>query len=179
VIAIAGSARRAYLFPAPLEPAFRFNADVDRMLRLLPHIVVLAAPRESERRLCYQATEGGLYRVRIYCTVTVQVDERAREIHIRPLDDPAREEAGFRSMSGAGRYESLTRFRTHGDGTRIEYGLKLSARLPTPGSLQLLPDGLVQARAKRRFRTRLEEILEGFARQSIAAYRADSERTNG
>jgi hypothetical protein len=179
VIAIAGSARRAYLFPAPLDAAFHFNADLDRMLPLLPHIVVLAAPSESERRLCYRATEGGLYRVRIYCTVAVQVDNRIHAIYIRPLDDPSREEAGFGSMSGAGRYESTIRFRAHGRDTRIEYGLKLSARLPTPGSLRLLPEGLVQARAELRFRARLDEILDGFVRRSIAAYRADSERTNG
>lgn len=171
MITIAGSARRAYDFPAPLDAAFRFNADVDRMLRLLPHIAVVAAPRADERRLCYHATEGGLYHVRILCTVTVKVDRRAHEIRIRPLADPAREEAGFRSMSGAGRYESTIRFREHGGDTRVEYALKLSARVPTATSLRLLPERLVQARAEQRFLARLDEILEGFVQRSIAAYR--------
>ena len=77
-------------------------------------------------------------------------------------------------MSGAGRYESTIRFRAHGDDTRIEYALKLSARVPTAASLRLLPAGLVQARTAQRFRARLDEILEGFAQRSIAAYRESS-----
>jgi hypothetical protein len=171
VIPIAGSARRAYTFPAPLDEAFRFNADLDRMLPLLPHIEVLGATGDP-RRLCYSATEGGLYDVRIHCTVVAEVDERNHEIRIHPFHDPAPERAGFRSMSGAGRYESTIRFHAASEAdTRIEYALKLSARIPTPGSLRLIPERIVQARAERRFRTRLEEILDGFVERSIAAYR--------
>lgn len=171
MIALAGAARRAYTFPAPLHAAFRFNADLDRMLPLLPHIEVVGPPRDRTRRLRYGATEGGLYRVRIHCTVVADIDERRHEIRIHPVDDAAPEHAGFRSMSGTGRYESTIRFHAAGADTRIEYALKLSARLPTPGSLRLIPDRLVAERAGRRFRARLDEILAGFVERSIAAYR--------
>jgi hypothetical protein len=170
MISIAGAARRSYMFPAPLDAAFRFNSDLDRMLGLLPHIVVTDAPSAAARRLCYAATESGLYRVRIHCTVITEVDERARLIRIRPTADATRQQAGFRSMSGHGRYTSTIRFRAHGEETRIDYELKLDAELPVAGSLRLIPTALLNAGAERIFRARLDEIIGGFVRRSVAAY---------
>lgn len=171
MIRIAGSARRSYLFPAPLDVAFRFIAELDAMLGLLPHIEVVASAG-PQRRLCYHATEAGLYQVRIYCTVMTEVDPHSHRIRVRPTDDPAPDHAGFRSMSGHGRYESTVRFHDAKDATRIDYALKLKAALPTPGSLRLLPESLVNARAGHRFRQRMDEILDGFVVRSIAAYEA-------
>lgn len=172
MISIAVSVRRRYTFPAPLQVAFQFNTDLDRMIALLPHIAVIDEPATSVRRLCYHATEAGIYRVRVYCTVAAQIDAKSHCLRIRPLDDPASPRAGFRSMRGRGRYESTVRFRPDGNVTRIEYRLKISASVPTPGLLRLLPSAVVQARAGRRFRARLDEILGTFVRRSIAAYRA-------
>lgn len=171
MIAIAGSARRSYTFPAPLDVAFRFNADLDAMLGLLPHIEVVAATVPATRRLCYLATESGVYRVRIYCTVIPEIDARTHRIHIRPTDDPAHAHAGFRSMSGGGRYESTIRFQAHGEATRIDYELRLGAELPVPVALRLIPAAVIDVRAGRVFRARLDEILDGFVQRSIAAYR--------
>jgi len=171
MIRIAGAARRSFLFPAPLDAAFRFNSQLDAMLGLLPHIELVAA-KGPRRRLCYHATEAGLYHVRIYCTVLTEIDPREHRIRIRPTDDPAPDHAGFRSMSGHGRYESTVSFDGHEDATRVVYALKLSATLPTPGSLRLLPEAVVNAHAAHRFRVRLDEILDGFVERSIAAYQA-------
>src|SRR5512135_1314670 len=170
MISIAGAARRSYTFPAPLDPAFRFNADLDTMLGLLPHIEVIDAPSPSTRRLCYAATESGLYRVRIHCTVVTDIDEVAHRIRIRPTADRAREQAGFRSMSGRGRYDSTIRFHAHGEATRVDYELKLGAELPVAGSLRLIPTAMLNASAERIFRRRLDEILDGFVRRSIDVY---------
>jgi hypothetical protein len=174
LISIAGSARRSYTFPAPLDAAFRFNADLDRMLPLLPHITVIDAPSPSTRRLCYEATESGLYRVQIHCTVSTEIDERARRIRIRPEENPAREHAGFRTMSGRGSYDSTIRFHANADATRIEYELKLRAALPVATSLSLIPTVLLDRSAGRIFSARLDEILDGFVERSIAAYRRES-----
>lgn len=173
MISIAGTARRHYTFPAPVSDAFRFHADLDSMLRCLPYIAVVAAPAATVRRLRYEATEAGLYQVRVYCTVAADVDPAAHGIHIRSLDDAAPQRAGFRSMSGHGRFESVIAFQPHGEATRITYSLEISAQVPTPGSLRLLPEALVNARAARRFRARLDEIVDGFVHASIAAYRAE------
>lgn len=176
MIRMAGAARRSYEFPAPLPAAFRFNTDLDAMLGLLPHIRVVAAPAAATRRLCYQSTEAGLYRVRIYCTIVAEVDAAAHHLRIRPLDDAAPQRAGFRSMSGHGRYESTIAFHPQGDATRIEYALKIAAQVPTPGSLRIIPAALADARATRRLSARLDEIVDGFVRRSIAAYRAQAAR---
>lgn len=171
MITIAGTARRSYTFPAPIDAAFRFNADLDRMLALLPHITVVDAPSASTRRLCYEATESGLYRVRIHCTVQTEVDQRARRIHIMPAEDPAPDHAGFRTMSGRGRYDSTITFRASGDATRVDYELKLGAALPVCVSLRPIPTVMLERSARRIFRARLDEILEGFVQGSIADYR--------
>jgi Polyketide cyclase / dehydrase and lipid transport len=177
MISIAGAARRSYTFPAPLDAAFAFNADLDRMLGLLPHIAVVGAPSPSTRRLCYAATESRLYRVRIHCTVVTEIDAGARRIRITPTADPARAQAGFRSMSGRGRYDSTIRFHPQGDATRIDYELELGAELPVAGSLRLIPTAMLDASAERIFRRRLDEILDGFVQRSIAAYaRASAKR---
>lgn len=170
MIAFAGTARRSYMFPAPLERAFRFNADLDAMLALLPHIAVVGAPSAAVRRLCYGATESGLYRVRIHCTVSTEIDARACTIRIVPRPDETPPHAGFRSMSGTGRYGSTIGFHRANDETRIDYGLMLSAELPVPGSLRLVPTAVLNAGAERIFHARLEEILDGFVARSIAAY---------
>ena len=176
MITIAGAARRSYTFPAPIDAAFRFNADVDRMLGLLPHIAVVDAPSLAARRLCYEATESGLYLVRIHCTVLAEIDERARRIRIRPADDPAPDHAGFRTMSGRGRYDSAIDFHASGDTTRIDYEVKLAAKLPVAASLRPIPTVLLARSARRIFHARLDEILDGFVRRSIAEYRRVSVR---
>jgi hypothetical protein len=170
VISIAGAAARRYTFPAPLDAAFRFHCDLDRMLGLLPHIAVVAAPSPATWRLRYHATEAALFRVRVYCTVEADVDRAGHCLRIRPLDDPAPLRAGFRWMSGHGRYASTVRFQADGGATRIDYALEISARVATAGALQRLPPALVDARAARRFHARLDEIVDGFVSRSIAAF---------
>ena len=176
MISVGGSARRSYLFPAPLDAAFRFHADLDAMLALLPHIDLVGAPSGDRRRLCYRATESGLYEVRIHCTITAEVDAQRHRIVIRPVEEPAEERSGFRSMTGRGRYTSTIAFHPEGRATRIDYALTLDATLPTPTSLRLLPASIVNARAGHRFSDRLEEILDGFVRGSIADYRRREQR---
>lgn len=170
MIHIGGSARRSYAFPAPLDVAFRFHTDIDAMLALLPYIELVGTPSKDTRRLCYRATESGLYDVRIYCTVIADLDARRHRIVIRPLEDDAEERCGFRSMSGRGRYASTIAFVADGASTRVDYALTLSATLPTPTSLRLLPAAIVDARAAHRFGARLDEILDGFVRGSLDAF---------
>jgi hypothetical protein len=168
----AGSARRSFRFPAPPAEAFAFHADVARAIGFLAHIEIASCGGEDRFHLVYAATEAGLYRVRIHCDVLAHADPQALALRIRPIEPgaPVRFEAGLNSMTGAGRYASDVVFVPDGQGTRVDCSLSLAATLPVARSLRLLPRTIVAAGARRIVSRRIDEILERFSRESVAAF---------
>jgi hypothetical protein len=104
--------------------------------------------------------------------VVARADPGALALRIRPVDAgvPVPREAGPYAMTGAGHYASDTVFVADGQGTLVHCSLSLAATLPVARSLRLLPRAIVEAGARRIVRRRIGEILDRFARESVAAF---------
>ena len=183
MIKIAGSVHRSFIFPADLPTAFAFYGDMSRSLHYPPHISLLHRYDEHTYRMLYSTTELGIYRVRVICDLQVQLDRAGRALRIRSLDPvtPVKSEAGMYSLSGYGQFESESLFTEEdldaenlpaGQHTCIEYRLKLSAGLPVPLGLRLVPVRVIQGIANSIVDWRMAETAEGFIERSIQAFEA-------
>ena len=72
--------------------------------------------------------------------------------------------------------EVTVRFHPDGDGTRVDYRLRLSAELPKPLGLALMPDGVVERVAERIVNWRMREIADGFVARSLAVFARERRR---
>ncbi len=172
MIQISGVAQRTFSFPAGLQEAFHFYADLPRALSFLIHISIVKRYPDGQYRLLYCAPEGGIYRVNIYCDVMAEVDERACAIRIHPSNGqkPVRAEAGLYSMTCQGYYSSEIFFRQGKVQTDVDCQIILRASLPTAITLRLIPSAVVNANAQADLRRRVDEILAAFIERSISMY---------
>jgi hypothetical protein len=171
MIQVAASARRTFIFPAELPIAYAYYGDVARLLSYLPHICLVRAYGPDRFRLLYNTTELGTYHIRIFADVQTTLD-RGWVLRVRPLTGvrPAESQAGVNSSAAQGYFTSRSVFREEGDQTRVEYGLQLRAKLPSPLGLRFMPGLVVDRIAKSVTHTRIREITDGFIERSIAAF---------
>ncbi len=172
-IRLDGRTHRAFLFPAPLEEAFRYYARLEHIFTFLPHITLLEKLGENAYRLLYHSTELRLYRVRLYCDLTTSLDADTWTLKFSPLDGgvPAASKAGLDWLEAPGFYTSTSIFRPHHDGqTAVEYSLRLWADLPRPRGLRMLPQGSMNRIANAIAGFRIQEIADGFIQRTIADY---------
>jgi hypothetical protein len=172
VIQISGSTKRVFLFPANLQKAFVFYSDIPRSIDYLPHISLVRSFAPDQYRLLYSSLESGLYRVKIYCDVLTLLDNQKRFIRIQPLEvnPPVKSETGLNSMTSQGHYDSGITFSESGDQTRIEYSIRMDARLPVPLTLRLVPNALLNGSAQRKLSLHTDEIMDRFIEWSISAF---------
>lgn len=175
MIRLHGAARRAFHFPAEAAVARAHYEDFRRVLTWLPHLKLVKVYDAARFRVLYHSTELGVYDVRIYCDLYAAFDAEGRVLRVRPYGDPApvRSRVTATSLTAQGRYESDSRLLPTGAGTRIDYQLRLSAALPKPLGLQLMPDAVVEQIAHRIVNWRIREIADGFVARSLAVYAGD------
>jgi hypothetical protein len=174
MIHISGSVNRTFVFPAPLETAFDFYADMERTLGFLTHISLVQHRSERRYRMLYHTTELGVYRINMYCDIEIRLDRNAWTLSILPAKDvpPVAPEITLYSMAAQGTYSSQSIFTTSGSRTQIEYRLNLDANLPVPFGARLMPTSVTNAIAQNITQWRIHEIAEGFIERSIRYYRA-------
>ncbi len=172
MIDVAGSTHRAYAFPAGRAAAFAYYADFRNVVSSLSLISLVKAYGGERYRLVYHSTELGLYRVRIFCDVQVRLDRENWVLHVDPWPAPAAApcESGMTLTQAQGRYSSESIFHDEGDHTRIEYRLGLSARLPVPLGLRLVPGPLLDGAAHGITARRMHDIIEDFILHSVKAF---------
>jgi hypothetical protein len=174
MITIAGSVHRSFIFPANFQTAFAYYSDFRRTLSFLDHISVTRQYAEDEYRMLYSATELGIYRVRIICDMKAEIDRRQGYLRVHPLEGipPIQSKAGLYFLSGQGYYNSESIFNPDGDKTKIEYKLRLHARVPIPIGLRFMPIGVINEIARNITQWRITEIAEGFIERSLRAFGA-------
>lgn len=173
MITISGSVHRSFTFPSPLDAAFDFYADIRRTLGMLPHIAIVKAYQPDQYRVMYSTTELGIYRVRLFCDIQVELERQERVLHIRPIPEmpPAPSEVGIYSLTGQGFFTSQSIFRANGKSTQVEYQFRLSADLPVPFGIRFMPEPVLNGIANSIVQWRIDEIVDGFIQRSIDAYR--------
>jgi hypothetical protein len=172
MINVIGSTRRTFPFPAALPLAFAYYSDLSRILTYLPHIFLVRAYSYDKFRMLYRTTELGTYRIRIFCDLQAQLDDKERIIYINPLDiaRPVKAAASLRSATTQGSFSFQSVFQARGSETRIEYSLWLQADLPTPLGLRFMPGSVINRIAQNIAKWRMREIADGFIERSIDAF---------
>jgi hypothetical protein len=172
MITIAGSVERSFIFPAPLGEAFEFYADLNRTLSFLTHISLVEQRSEQRFRMLYHTVELGLYRVYLYCDIQSTLVRTDWALHIQPDMQPlpVRQEFGLNHLTAQGYYSSESMFYPSGDQTRIEYFLKLNAKMPVPFGARVIPESVLNSIAHNITQWRIHEIVEGFIHHSIQTY---------
>jgi len=173
MISINGAVKRSFHFPADLSTAFDFFCDIDRILHFLPHISIVNQYAGNGYRMLYHTTELGIYRVNIYCDLVVEINRQKPSINIHPLDPVSpmvRSEVGLYSLISQGYFSSISTFFPERDQTRIEYQLSLSAELPIPLGLRLIPNSIIDGIANNLVQWRINEIADGFIYRSLGAF---------
>ena len=184
MIEINGAAQRTFSFPAPRPLAYQYYSDFQRIVPFLPHISLLDQYALHQFRLRYQATELGGYRVNIVADVQTTLDPNCHTLSVTALADKPRvaDTVSLTSVTTQGYYTSYSLFTDHDDETEVDYCLQLQATFPTLFGLQLMPGSLLNYLAASITRSRIQEILDAFIGQSIAAFprwRAQQEKDFG
>jgi hypothetical protein len=173
MIAIAGYVHRSFHFPAHLEAAFDYYADIRRTLIMLPHISIVQQYSADQYRMMYSTSELGIYRVRLLCDIQTKLDRNANILRIQPMPAPRPvvTEAGVYSLTGQGFFTSQSIFRSNGGATEIEYQFRLSADLPVPFGIRFMPESVLNGITSSITQWRIDEIVDGFIQRSVDTYR--------
>jgi hypothetical protein len=172
MIPLAGSTHQTFTFPAGIQEAFAYYSCIERTLGFLTY-VQLDQQHDADRfRMLYQATEVGLYRVRLYAEVLAEVDPHTWVITLRPVATyPTRPpRAALYGITAWGEFTSRSEFHPHPDGSLVDYFMSLKASLPVPLALRLLPKRALAAAAHQIVQRRIQEIVHGFIKRSVAGY---------
>jgi hypothetical protein len=178
VIKINGSSHQRFSFPDEVAAATRYYRDFDRILGYLPHISLVQKFGPGQYRALYHTTELGVYRVKIYCDLQVQYDAAARTLRVSPLPGwpPIKQSVSVQALVAQGYFTSRSVFMTRGEETEIDYQLELTAALPKPLGLSLVPDAVMSQIAHSITDWRIHEIATGFIERSVRAYQTSVHR---
>lgn len=180
MIKITGAYQREFTFPQDLQSTLDYYGEFDRIFRYLPHISIVNAYGDGKYRLVYHTTELALYQIYIYCDLSVEFDLDQQLLLIRPYQnglEPVKSENRQYSLIGSGNYWSESKFIESGKQTIIDYQLNLESDLPVPKGLKLMPSPIVQGIARNITERRIQEIAEGFIRNSIRNFTFPSLRS--
>jgi len=178
MIEISANFTRTFEFPADLETSYGYYASFNTVLRFLPHISLVTSLHDNRHRLLYRSTELGIYRISIYCDLQVNADREQNLLEFRPLNGvtpavPTR--IGWSSLTGYGAFSSQSVFNNNGNTTDIDYSLQLRASLPVPYALKLIPLSVLTQNANMITSSRIQEIAEGFIKNSVREYTQSSD----
>lgn len=169
MISINGAVKRSYLFPAPLEAAIAYYGNFEHIIQFLPHIHRVRTYTPNEFRLVYHTVELGAYDVKMFCDLRVHFDVAEQCLRVRVTEDypPVKPHFTLTSLSAQGQYASESFFHTEGKHTRVIYHLRLSAHLPTPLGLSLVPRPIINQIANNITLARIDEIADGFIEATV------------
>ncbi len=179
MIKLNGSAQRQFVFPDTLTAAIRYYRDFDTIFNFLPHISIVQKYGANCYRALYHTIELSVYRVKIYCDLQVRFDEASQMLHVMPFvgPTPVKQSVSVQALVAQGQFTSQSAFVARGDETRVDYRLRLTAALPKPFGLTLVPDVVMSQVAHSIADWRIQEIAGDFIDRSIAAYQSSAPAT--
>ena len=171
MIKVGGSTRRDFIFPTKVEHALAFYNDLDRIVSCLSHITMVEKFAPNEVRVMYNTKELGTYQIYIYSDLQTAVDYEENILYVSAASnqEPVVKTSSFNSCGSHGVFRSTSRFMPFGGHTRVIYEVELQADLPTPSGLRFVPNRILDKIANGITDGRVDEIINGFIAQSIAA----------
>lgn len=167
------SAQRAFTLPIDLAAARAHFRDFRQTLQYLPDLCLVKIYAPDQYRILYSAVHAGVYRVDLYSDIRVQHDETGDVFRVSPLRGiaPAAPKVTLGSLTGQGNYSSRLSLRAAGACTSARYDVRITATLPKPMGLKLVPDAAVRLFVERVVRRRVQEISDSFMQRSIERLR--------
>ncbi|MCB0035358.1 MAG: hypothetical protein KDE51_15105 [Anaerolineales bacterium] len=180
-IEVFGSAERSFLFPAPRPVAYEFYSSLPRIIPFLPRIVLVQEGDDEIYRVAYRSRELSVYDVDIPCDLRLSTAEGPELLRIQHTDIHRFPEvapyATMRSCRAMGRFQIESRFQeAAASQTMINYRLMLSSTLPKPLGLLLVPNSVMSGVVERIVQIRINEIVDHFVADSVAAFAAENGR---
>lgn len=174
MIKLNGAAQREFRFATDAQLAMQYFGMLSKMIQHLPHIELLEEYSANEVRVQYSTMELGAYTINIITDLVSTVDHDKGSILIRPLEgkEPVQGEATLNSTIGYGYFASAAYLEDDGDGTLIDFRLKMAANLPRPRGLRMMPGRVVNRIASSISQGRVNEIIDGFMANAIEAFPA-------
>jgi hypothetical protein len=168
MIEIAVCVGRAFTLPVDLAAARRHFRDFRQILEYLPDLRLVRTYARDQYRILYSATHAGVYRVDLYSDVRARFDQAEDALCVTPLQGfaPVASKATPASLTGQGDYFSRLRFRAAGARTDADYEVQITAALPKPVGLKLVPNAAVRLFVERVVRQRIQELTDAFIRRS-------------
>ena len=178
MLRISVSSHRVFEIGCSLARVEQHLRDFDRVLEDLPALKVTDVWGPLQYRIAYSAVIAGVYQVELLSDVQVKRDTENHVLAVSPLQGcPAlAAQATLRSLTGQGQYTSKMALQDQDGRTAVTYDVGITATIPKPVRLRLMPDLIARNAVQAVVKHRLDEITNLFIvrtvqrleRQSIA-----------
>ena len=173
MIKVTGSIKRAFIFPADCNKALFYYSELERITQFMPHINLVEVYEPNQIRVLYQTLELGSYSIRVFCDLHSTIDPDERILLLQPMNTypPVASKASVNTTTGQGVFSLKAQFfELDETQARVEYEIKLDAKLPRPLGMRLMPRRVVNRIANNITDSRIREIADGFIEGSVNAF---------
>ncbi|MBE2263311.1 MAG: hypothetical protein IAE92_11250 [Burkholderiaceae bacterium] len=172
---------RPFELPVSLAVAVAHFRDFRQLLPDLPELTLSADLGPGHYRVRYRTTVRGVYKVELFTDIAAHFDEKTRTLSVTPLEghDPVPGEVTMLSMSAHGQYTSRLALSGDARRTRGVYELDISADMPKPLGLKLMPDALAAKAIETVMQKRAEASTGDFIDRSARRLARASARKSG
>lgn len=143
--------------------------DFDRVLEDLPALKVTNVWGPNQYRIAYSAVIAGVYQVELLSDVQVRLDTANHVLAVSPLQGcPAvAAQATLRSLIGQGLYTSTMALQDQDGRTAVTYDVGITAAIPKPVRLSLVPDVIARNAVQAVVKHRLDDITNLFIERTV------------
>ena len=143
--------------------------DFDRVLEDLPALKVTNVWGPNQYRIAYSAVIAGVYQVELLSDVQVRLDTANHVLAVSPLQGcPAvAAQATLRSLIGQGLYTSTMALQDQDGRTAVTYDVGITAAIPKPVRLSLVPDVIARNAVQAVVKHRLDDITNLFIVRTV------------
>ena len=138
--------------------------NFERMLEDVPALKVTKVWGPHQYRIGYSSNFAGIYRVDLFSDVQARFDAANHALVVSPLRGlpSITAKATLWSLTGQGDYASRLVFYAQKDGTVADYDLTITADIPKPVRLNLVPDSMARMTVQAVVQRRIQKITNLF-----------------
>lgn len=166
---ISFSSHRIFKIGCNLASVEQHLSDFDRVLEDLSALKVINVWGPHQYRIAYSAVIAGVYQVDLVSDVQVRLDTENHVLAVSPLQGfPAvAAQATLRSLTGQGQYTSTMELQDQDGRTAVTYDVGITATIPKPVRLSLVPDLIARNAVQAVVKHRLDEITNLFIARTV------------
>ena len=169
MLQISVSSRRVFEIGCNLARVEQHLRDFDRVLEDLPALKVTNVWGPLQYCIVYSAVIAGVYQVDLLSDVQVRMDTANHVLAVSPLQGcPAvAAQATLRSLTGQGQYTSTMALQDQAGRTAVIYDVGITATIPKPVRLSLVPDVIARNAVQAVVKRRLDDITNLFIVRTV------------